>query len=130
MFRDPLARRDSQHGNSDHLGVSVAIYEGYKTDRFKWFVQKNGSRFRVDASQKIQNHSPDGYSWGYVGSGPSQLSLALLVDAGLDTSRAMALHKLFLWRVVSGWDIDGGWKITTDEICQWVANNENGKRIQ
>lgn len=108
----------------------MAMYEGYKADRFEWFVQKNGSRFRVGVSQKIQNLSTDGFSWGYIGSGPSQLSLALLVDTGLETSRALLLHNLFLWRVVSGWDIDGGWKITTEEICQWVANNENGSRVE
>lgn len=108
----------------------MATYEGYKTDKFEWKVQKNGSRFRADARRKIQNLPLDGFSWGYIGSGPSQLSLALLVDAGLEESKAMALHNLFLWRVVSSWDINGEWKITTDEICQWVANNENGKRIQ
>lgn len=26
------------------------------------------------------NHSPDGFSWGYNGSGPSQLAFALLYD--------------------------------------------------
>jgi hypothetical protein len=29
-------------------------------------------------SQKIHNHSPDGFNWGYVGSGPSQLALAIM----------------------------------------------------
>lgn len=31
-------------------------------------------------SQKAYNHSPDGFSWGYGGSGPSQLALALLLE--------------------------------------------------
>jgi len=30
-------------------------------------------------SQIIRNHSPDGFSWGYGGSGPAQLALAILL---------------------------------------------------
>ena len=32
-------------------------------------------------SQKIVNHSPDGFEWGYGGSGPAQLSLAIVLVA-------------------------------------------------
>lgn len=31
-------------------------------------------------SLAIRNHSPDGFSWGYSGSGPIQLALAILLD--------------------------------------------------
>lgn len=33
-----------------------------------------------DTSQKLYNHSPDGFEWGYAGSGPAQLALAILLD--------------------------------------------------
>jgi hypothetical protein len=33
-----------------------------------------------DASQQIMNHSPDGFSWGYNGSGPAQLALAICLE--------------------------------------------------
>ena len=36
-----------------------------------------------EPSQELWNHSPDGFNWGYGGSGPAQLALALLLDAGL-----------------------------------------------
>lgn len=29
----------------------------------------------------LRNHSPDGFMWGYGGSGPSQLALAILCEA-------------------------------------------------
>jgi len=32
-------------------------------------------------SQMLYNHSPDGFEWGYAGSGPAQLALAILLDA-------------------------------------------------
>jgi len=31
-------------------------------------------------SQKIYNHSPDGFNWGYAGSGPAQLALAVILE--------------------------------------------------
>jgi hypothetical protein len=31
-------------------------------------------------SQKVKNHSPDGFAWGYGGSGPSQLALAVMLE--------------------------------------------------
>ena len=30
-------------------------------------------------SQAHRNHSPDGYNWGYSGSGPAQLALAIML---------------------------------------------------
>ena len=31
-------------------------------------------------SQKVWNHSPDGFSWGYSGSGCAQLALAIMLE--------------------------------------------------
>jgi hypothetical protein len=31
-------------------------------------------------SQKVWNHSPDGFNWGYGGSGPAQLALAIMLE--------------------------------------------------
>jgi hypothetical protein len=46
-------------------------------------------------SQKVWNHSPDGFNWGYAGSGPTQLALAILLAAGLDDERAVRLCQRF-----------------------------------
>ena len=43
----------------------------------------NGAELTPAASQNLCNHSPDGFAWGYGGSGPAQLALAIalaLVD--------------------------------------------------
>lgn len=39
----------------------------------------NGIRLLPNDSQKVHNHSPDGFKWGYGGSGPAQLALAILL---------------------------------------------------
>ena len=37
----------------------------------------DGEELDPEESQKVYNHSPDGFSCGYGGSGPSQLALAI-----------------------------------------------------
>lgn len=44
------------------------------------FVELNGMLLTPEASLKIMNHSPTGFSWGYAGSGPAQLALAILTE--------------------------------------------------
>lgn len=34
----------------------------------------------LDPRYELANHSPGGFEWGYYGSGPSQLALAILTD--------------------------------------------------
>jgi hypothetical protein len=46
-------------------------------------------------ARRLFNHSPDGFAWGYGGSGPAQLALAVLLQAGLDDGEAVALHQRF-----------------------------------
>lgn len=44
-------------------------------------IAYDGSVYRIlDAHQEIANHSQDGFEFGYDGSGPTQLALALLVE--------------------------------------------------
>lgn len=43
-------------------------------------VWLNGKHLTPAKSQKIWNHSPDGFNWGYGGSGPAQLALAICLE--------------------------------------------------
>ena len=45
-------------------------------------VHEDGHAPRLlDPRYDLQNHSPDGFAWGYEGSGPAQAALAILADA-------------------------------------------------
>jgi hypothetical protein len=66
------------------------------------------------------NHSPAGFSWGYGGSGPAQLALALLADALGDDDLAVRLHQAFKFRVVACWPEGERWWITADQIAAVV----------
>jgi hypothetical protein len=48
----------------------------------------------------LYNHSPTGFEWGYCGSGPAQLALALLADHLADDEEALNLYQRFKWSVV------------------------------
>jgi hypothetical protein len=49
----------------------------------------------------LANHSPTGFEWGYGGSGPAQLALAMLADVIGDDEVALRLHQKFKWKVIS-----------------------------
>ena len=65
---------------------------GEPGSRVVWIDDRPLSPFR---SQRVINHSPDGFAWGYEGSGPAQLALAILLAAGVKKARAVALHQQF-----------------------------------
>jgi hypothetical protein len=60
-------------------------------------VRFNGKVLSPSASQRLVNHSPDGFSWGYGGSAPAQLALAVLLAAGMPDGRALELYQRFKW---------------------------------
>lgn len=52
-----------------------------KTHRASVLVVDDGGKSRdLPTRTEVRNHSPDGFEWGYGGSGPAQLSLAMLCD--------------------------------------------------
>jgi hypothetical protein len=57
-------------------------------------IKVNGKILSPEHSLKVINHSPDGFNWGYEGSGPAQLALALLL-LRTDESEAVRLHQSF-----------------------------------
>lgn len=65
-------------------------------------VEINGVELKPERSLKIRNHSPDGFNWGYPGSGPAQLALAILLEFMPETF-AVGLYQQFKFHVVATW---------------------------
>lgn len=63
-------------------------------------VLLNGKKLDPKRSQMIINHSPDGFNWGYGGSGPAQLALAVCIQL-FGVTRALTVYQGFKWNVVS-----------------------------
>lgn len=55
----------------------------------------------------LWNHSPTGFEFGYGGSGPAQLALAILADCCGD-ELAIAFHQPFKWAVIARLPAEGG----------------------
>lgn len=70
-------------------------------------------------SQALRNHSPDGFEWGYGGSGPNQLALALLLDVTGEEEFSLASHADFCRDVVSQLP-EREWTLTAKAIEAWV----------
>src|SRR5580658_6279252 len=62
----------------------------------------------------LYNHSPTGFEWGYCGSGPAPLALALLADHLGNNDEALDLYQRFKWAVVAG--LPSRWTLTSRDI--------------
>jgi hypothetical protein len=103
----------------------------------KYDAEKHWQVFRVvgDKEHKLPvrldlaNHSPDGFAWGYGGSGPSQLSLALLVDAlgnGKTAEElALAFYQQFKFKFTAMLDQDKPWAVTRERVLAELADAIN-----
>ncbi len=69
----------------------------------------------LDPRQDLRNYSPDGFEWGYGGSGPSQLALAMLADALGDVERAKENYQHYKWQFVAKFPA-AGWRITDEQV--------------
>lgn len=78
---------------------------------------------RPSRSQRVLNHSPDGFEWGYSGSGPAQLALAILLDlhSGRGNDRAVRQHQTLKAKLIAGLPFDA-WTLTAEQIDAAVAS--------
>jgi hypothetical protein len=106
-----------QRGVSDEVDV---VYVGYRR-RGRAIVEKQPDQEQLtfDRSLELVDHSPSGFEWGYGGSGPAQLALALLLDYTDGEEVALAEYMAFKTEVVSQLECtepDGCWRLTGREI--------------
>ena len=90
----------------------MKTYEGRR--RFgatKVTVDGRPLRFRRD----LRCHSPAEFEWGYGGSGPAQLALAILADHLGNDEKALNLYQRFKWFTVAELPRHY-WKLTSGDI--------------
>lgn len=95
--------RDASTGLVIRVTVGVMNSDGL-------VVSRSDLPLRLD----LRPHSPTGFEWGYGGSGPSQLALALCADA-LGDERARAVYQHYKWAHVSKFP-QHGWRTTDEQI--------------
>jgi hypothetical protein len=91
----------------------MKLYRGCRTDTTTE-VTVNGQP--LDARLDLRDFHASGFEWGYEGSGPSQLALAILADhAGPEA--ALGGYRDFMKNVIAEIE-DDEWHMTGDDIDQ------------
>lgn len=94
-----------------------------KRDRQGVYVSIDGLTLFPFRSQQVCNHSPTGFEWGYGGSGPSQLALAILLEL-YDQKTAQKYYQAFKREFIATAPFEG-FIITSDVIDSWIKEQDN-----
>ena len=88
-----------------------------------WVLNESGQPEALCLRLDLVNHSPTGPEWGYLGSGPAQLAIALLADATGSDAYAMAMGQWFKRDIVAQIPRER-WELTQHEVLEWANNNK------
>lgn len=92
------------------------VYTGFREEN-EAFVNVDGKP--LAQRHDLVNHSPTGFEWGYWGSGPAQLALALIADATGDDKLAVDLHMDYKFKFVGKLPKEG-WTLTQQQVLEQV----------
>ena len=96
-------------GRKSVVGCIVELAdEGYTT------------QLSLEKSLQIVDHAPDGFQWGYMGSGPAQLSAAILNEVTGDPEITREYYQLFKFDYVSNWGND--FEINEFQVRDWLRS--------
>jgi len=85
--------------------------KGFTKDRT---IYLDGKQLNPTRSQQKYNHSPDGFNWGYEGSGPAQLALAIIIELTGQAGGYQEFKRNVIAKIPQGKDF---------EILFWLNNN-------
>ena len=75
----------------------------------------------------VRNHSPTGFSWGYGGSGPAQLALALCMES-VGRRRALYVYQDFKFAVIAKLLPGQDWELTEQQVRMAIESIETSYR--
>jgi len=98
--------------------MKIIVLQGeYETEK----VWLDGKRLYPGKSQRVWNHSPEGFNWGYEGSGPAQLALAVLLEF-VSQEKAVELHQEFKREVIAKL-VQADFRVSID-LRRWLKGKE------
>jgi len=69
----------------------------------------------------VERHSPNGFEWGYGGSGPAELALNILsAMIGHEAAQENGLYQRFKWDFIAHMPMEGG-TIREEDIQKWLS---------
>lgn len=104
----------------------TTTYSGWRDPAGTAHVRVTENRWRsaLPMRRDLVNHSPTGFEWGYGGSGPAQLALALIAHATCDDARALRLHQSFKRAFVAPMPREDAWKWDREHVIALVEECE------
>ena len=114
--REPwgLNLNETPERRSSTEGVRVSVYRGRRTHR-ECVVTVDGEE--LSRRYDLLSASPSGFEWGYGGSGPAQLAVAILAHAYGDEF-ATQHYQRFKDEVVATLP-ESRWTLTTLDLEEW-----------
>lgn len=78
----------------------------------------------------VCRHSPDGFQWGYGGSGPADLARSILFNVlgEYAKERVERLYQDFKWKFIA--PVQGDLEILEEDVLAWVKDAEEYQRYQ
>jgi hypothetical protein len=83
-------------------------------------IEVGSERRPLDPRFDLRNHSPTGFEWGYAGSGPAQLALAIAADLLQDDEKAQEIYQQLKFKVIGHLPYNR-WYLTDEQLCQAIA---------
>lgn len=81
---------------------------------------RDGNGIKTNVPRRIIRHSPDGFEWGYMGSGPSDFALNILsVYIGQKEAQGGGLYQSFKLEFVAKLPTEGG-TIKQKNVFRWL----------
>lgn len=99
----------------------MATYVGLRTEERHcevWVIDSPVCQ-RLDLRLDLRRHSPAGFEWGYCGSGPAQLALALMCHLTGDDEVARLLYQWCKLEIIAGLPKQG-WVLTDSFLQNWM----------
>ncbi len=99
-------------------------YVGRRSKSEQYIVKVvDGSTVRaLPLCRNLMAHS-HGFAWGYGGSGPAQLALAILADFLQDPEKAVRYHQKFKFMVIEGLPSEG-WELPESVVREAIKGLE------
>lgn len=120
--RTPLGDEFAKAQLRTHEITYIGDYNEYTRCKTVW-VDTGFKRIPlgVNPSLKHVNHSPNGFEWGYGGSGPAQLAFALLLDT-TNPMTAQHYYQIFKVEIIS--NMPDQWELNQYQILHWLREKE------
>ena len=113
-----LGNRQANHPHTDPVIRADSVVLGQNAHD----IYVDGRPLSPNASLAVRDHSPNGFAWGYGGSGPAQTALAVLLATGARRETVTALYQEYKWEVIARLGNQDGFVLLGKDIINWLES--------